>query len=125
MWEGWTKNIYLGLSDRPSLTWLGIFGAFLALVAALILPLWPLFGLIWYAQDGSWMALAVTIEALILWVIVIYARAWVAKGMGISPWYALTLPLGAAVFAGMMVTSTWRILSGKGVTWKGRLYIPK
>ena len=23
MWEGWTKNIYLGLSDRPSLAMLG------------------------------------------------------------------------------------------------------
>ncbi|HSB00067.1 MAG TPA: glycosyltransferase, partial [Anaerolineales bacterium] len=29
MWEGWTKNIYLGLSDRPSLMLLGVFGAFL------------------------------------------------------------------------------------------------
>ena len=43
-------------------------------------------------------------------------------GMGISPWYAFTLPLGAAVFAAMMFTSTWKVLSGKGVTWKGRMY---
>jgi hypothetical protein len=45
--------------------------------------------------------------------------------MGISLWYALTLPFGAAVFAAMMFTSTWKILSGKGVTWKGRMYAPK
>src|SRR5574339_743701 len=32
MWEGWTKNIYLGLSDRPSLIWLGAFGAFILLI---------------------------------------------------------------------------------------------
>ena len=122
MWEGWTKNIYLGLSDRPSLILLGAFGAFLSLIAALVLPFWPLLGLFWYLQGGGWMALAVITEALILWAILIYARARVSSGMGISPWYALTLPLGAAVFAAMMITSTWKVLSGRGVTWKGRMY---
>jgi chlorobactene glucosyltransferase len=125
MWEGWTKNIYLGLSDRSSLMLLGVFGAFLALVAALILPLWPVLGIIWYWQGGGWLALTIIAQALILWTIVIYARTRVASGMGISPWYALTLPLGAAVFAAMMFNSTWKVLSGKGVTWKGRMYAPK
>lgn len=125
IWEGWTKNIYLGLSDRPSLIWLGAFGAFLLLVTALVLPLWPLLGFIWYLQGGGLLALSVVAKSLLLWAIVIYARARVAVGMGISPWYALTLPLGAAVFAAMMFTSTWRVLSGKGVTWKGRMYAPK
>ena len=125
MWEGWTKNIYLGLSDRPALVLLGVFGAFLAMVAALILPLWPLLGIIWYLKGGSWLALTVIFQSLILWSIVILARARVSTGMGISPWYALTLPLGAAVFAAMMFTSTWRVLSGRGVTWKGRVYTQK
>jgi chlorobactene glucosyltransferase len=125
MWEGWTKNMYLGLSDRPSLMLLGVFGAFLALVAALILPVWPLLGFFWYLQGGGWLALTVMAESLMLWTIVIYTRVRVSTGMGISPWYALTLPLGAAVFAAMMFTSTWRVLSGKGVTWKGRLYSQK
>ena len=49
MWEGWTKNIYLGLSDQPGLMALG-------------------------------------------------------------------------VFAAMMFTSAWKVLSRKGVTWKGRTY---
>jgi chlorobactene glucosyltransferase len=125
MWEGWTKNIYLGLSDRSSLMLLGAFGAFILLIAALILPIWPLLGMLWFFQGGGWLALTVIFKSLILWAIVIYARARVAIGMGISPWYALTLPLGAAVFAAMMFTSTWKILSGKGVTWKGRMYAPK
>jgi len=124
MWEGWTKNIYLGLSDRPSQLLLGAFGAFLALFAALILPLWPVLGILWYVQGGGWLAIAVIVKSLLLWTIVIYARACVAIGMRISPWYALTLPLGAAIFAAMMLTSTWRVLSGKGVSWKGQLYKP-
>jgi len=52
-------------------------------------------------------------------------RARVAEAMDISAWYAFTTPLGAAVFAAMMLTSTWKVLSGKGVTWKGRMYTPK
>ena len=122
MWEGWTKNIFLGLSDRPSLMILGVFGAILLWITALILPLWPVLGIFWYVQGGGWLALSVILQSLLFLSIVIYARARVAAGMDISPWYALTLPLGAALFAAMMFTSTWKILSGKGVTWKGRMY---
>jgi len=125
MWEGWTKNIYLGLSDRPSLMLLGAFGAFILLVAALVLPLWPLFGVYWYLHDGGWFALAVIAKSLILWTVIIYARARVAMGMGISRWYAFTLPLGSAVFATMMFISAWKVISGKGVNWKGRIYTKK
>jgi chlorobactene glucosyltransferase len=125
MWEGWTKNVYLGLSDRPSLLWLGAFGAFILTVAALVLPLWPLLGLFWYLQGGGWLASTVILESLALWALIIYARARVAIGMGVSPWYAFTLPLGAAVFAAIMFASTWKVLSGKGVMWKGRTYKPK
>ena len=125
MWEGWTKNIYLGLSDRLSLLLLGALGALILLIAALVLPLWPLLGVYWYTHGGGWPALIVILQSLLLWVIVIYARARVAIGMGISPGYALTLPLGSAVFAAMMFTSAWRVISGKGVIWKGRTYTQK
>ena len=125
MWEGWTKNIYLGLRDRPSLIALGAVGAFLALFAAVILPLWPVLGVFWYVRGGGWLALTVVAESLILWMIVIYARARVALAMEISPWYAFTLPLGSAVFAAMMMASTWKVLSGQGILWKGRRYAPK
>ncbi|MGZ9225808.1 MAG: glycosyltransferase [Anaerolineales bacterium] len=125
MWEGWTKNIYLGLRDQPSLVILGVFGAFVLIIATLFLPVWPLLGLFWYLKGGGWMAVTVITKSLILWIFLIYVRARVAKVMDISPWYAFTTPLGAAVFAAMMLTSTWRVLSGKGVTWKGRMYTPK
>ena len=125
MWEGWTKNIYLGLRDQSSLLILGMFGAFVLLIAALFLPVWPLLGLFWYLQGGSWMAAAVITKSLILWAFLIYVRARVAKAMDVPLWYAFTTPLGAAVFAAMMLTSTWKVLSGKGVTWKGRVYTPK
>lgn len=125
MWEGWTKNIYLGLRDHPSMLLLGAFGATLALIAALFLPVWPILGMVWYANGGGWMALVVVAEALLVWGYLIYIRSIVARGMGISRGYAFTTPLGAAVFAAMMLTSAWKVISGQGVTWRGRQYHKK
>src|SRR5258706_1111907 len=122
MWEGWTKNIYLGLRDQPSLMALGVFGAFLAVVVSIFLPAWPLLGVYWYLKNGSWMAIMVMSESLLLWLYLILIRVRVAINMGISSWYAFTTPLGAAVFGAMMFTSTWKVISRKGVTWKGRSY---
>lgn len=122
MWEGWTKNIYLGLSDRPGLLLLGAFGAFLALMAALVLPVWPLSGVVWYFRGGGWMAVLVSFEALLVWASVLLARMRVNRQMQVPLAYAFLTPLGAGVFAAMMLTSAWKVLSGRGVMWKGRRY---
>jgi len=125
MWEGWTKNIYLGLRDHPSMLMLGVFGATLSVIAALFLPLWTLLGIFWYHNNGTWLAIAVIIQSLLVWAWLIYFRARVARKMNISPWYALTTPLGAGIFAAMMITSAWKVISGQGVTWRGRKYHSK
>ncbi len=122
MWEGWTKNIYLGLSEQPSLMALGVFGALLTVLASLFLPIWPVLGSHWYLNGGGVMALGVVIESLILWAYLISMRARASINMKISPCYAVTTPLGAGVFGAMMFTSAWMVLSRKGVTWKGRVY---
>jgi hypothetical protein len=121
MWEGWTKNIYLGLRDQPALL---VFGAFLAGAAALILPVWPLLGYLWYLNGGGASAIGIIIESATVWAVLAFFRAQVAKEMNISPWYAITTPLGAAVFGAMMIASAWKVLTHKGVTWKGRVYNP-
>ncbi len=122
MWEGWTKNIYLGLKDERGLLLLGVFGAFLALMASLFMPAWPLLGLWWYLSGGGWQALGMIVTALGVWGYLLYWRTRAAVDMGIPAWYALTTPLGAGVFAAMMLASAWKVLSGQGVTWKGRTY---
>jgi len=124
MWEGWTKNIYLGLRDTPSMLALGAFGATLSLIAALFLPVWPLLGLAWFVNGGGVMAIGVIAKSLIVWGALLFARANVSRGLGISRLYALTVPLGAGVFAAIMLTSAFKVLSGRGVTWKGRKYEP-
>ena len=124
MWEGWTKNIYLGLRDSPAMLLLGAFGGLLSVIAGLFLPAWPVLGLAWLLHGGGWMAAAVVFEAALLWAFLLYARARVDRAMRIPAWYALTTPLGAGMFAAMMWASAWKVLSGQGVTWRGRTYTP-
>ncbi|MEW5830194.1 MAG: glycosyltransferase family 2 protein [Chloroflexota bacterium] len=124
MWEGWTKNIYLGLKDNIGLVVLGVFGAFLAVITALGLPLWLGAGIAWLTVAGpSSGALGVVVEAALVWGYLIFWRVTASRAMGVPGWYALTTPLGAAVFAAMMLASAWNVLSGRGVTWKGRTYV--
>jgi chlorobactene glucosyltransferase len=125
MWEGWTKNIYLGLRDTPFMLLLGAFGATLALIAALFLPIWPVLGLVWFWNGGGALAIGVLVKSLIVWTALLWARANVSRGLGLSRLYALTNPLGAGLFAAIMLTSAWKVLSGQGVTWRGRVYHPQ
>ena len=122
MWEGWTKNIFLGLNGSAGLLLLGAFGAFLSLVAALVLPLWLLAGLVWWGRVPGSEAWLMTAEAALLWGYLVFWRVRVLRDMEIPGWYALTIPLGAGIFAAMLFASTWKVLSGRGVTWKGRRY---
>jgi hypothetical protein len=68
------------------------------------------------------MAITIITESILLWAYVIYVRVMVARKMEIPSWYALTTPLGTAVFGAMMFTSAWKVISRRGVTWKGRVY---
>jgi chlorobactene glucosyltransferase len=119
IWEGWVKNIYLGMQDR---LWLLLLGAMIGLVAALALPLWTMVSLVWVALGGGWIALLAAAESLTLWSYLVYNRYQINRAMGISFWYALTLPLGALIFTAMMLTSAFNVFSGKGVSWRGRSY---
>ncbi len=122
MWEGWTKNIYLGLRDQPAMLILGVFGAVLSLIAAFFLPIWPVIAIFWYFKGGGWLAVGVIIQSLIVWAVLLLFRSRVARKMNISSWFAWTTPLGAGVFAAMMLASAWKVISGQGVTWRGRKY---
>lgn len=119
MWEGWTKNIYLGLQGKY---WLLTFGAILGLLVSLVLPIWLVGGFVWLISGGAMNAVLVAGEALVLWAFLIFNRWLACRYFAIPGWYALTFPLGAFVFTLMMLASTFNVLSGRGVTWKGRRY---
>lgn len=122
IWEGWTKNIYLGLRDHTPLLVLGLVGAFLAIFAAVVLPAWSLLAILWLAKGGDWPALATFTESLIVWGMLIFHRATIAARLRFSRWYSLTTPLGAGIFGAMMFASAWKVITKQGVSWKGRVY---
>lgn len=119
IWEGWTKNIFLGMQDRLGLL---LFGAIVGLIAALLLPVWLAAGIIWAAQVEGLLSMVVVTQAVLLWATLLGVRARASMAFNISPLYAFTLPLGAFVFSAMMIASTYKVISGQGVTWKGRTY---
>jgi len=120
IWEGWTKNIYLGMRDRIGLL---LIGALIGLLAAFLLPVWLAGGLYWSVASGQPAAWVVTSEAILLWAVLLWYRVRTVRAFHISAGYALTLPLGALIFTAMLVTSGLNVLTGRGVTWKGRRYI--
>lgn len=120
MWEGWTKNIFLGLRDRLGLL---VFGAFMGLVGALALPAWLLGGIAWFLYSGEIAAAVVMIQAAVLIAYLLFWRVKASLAFKINPAYSLTLPLGALLFTSMMLTSAFNVLSGRGVNWRGRRYV--
>jgi chlorobactene glucosyltransferase len=121
MWEGWTKNIFVGMRDRLGLL---LVGALLGLIGALLLPVWLVGSILWYIVDGGWIPAGMTVEAVVLWHFLIWSRLQAARAFRISSAYAFTLPLAALVFTAMMFASAIKVLSGRGVSWRGRIYKP-
>jgi chlorobactene glucosyltransferase len=121
MWEGWTKNIFAGMRGRLGLL---LFGAILGLMGAILLPIWLFGSTAWYVVTGGWVPAVMTVEAVVLWYFLIWSRAQAARAFHIHPAYAFTLPLAALVFTAMMAASAFKVLSGKGVSWRGRIYRP-
>jgi chlorobactene glucosyltransferase len=119
MWEGWTKNIYLGLLDRLGLL---LFGAVLGLVVSILLPIWLIGGLAWFSSGGGTEAAIVAGEAGLLWGYLLWKRIQACRAFRIQSLYAFTFPLGALIFTAMMFASAFNVISGRGVSWKGRQY---
>ncbi len=119
MWEGWTKNIYLGLRDR---LWLLFFGALLGLFVSILLPFWLAGGLIWLVTGGGFVAIILSLEAAVLWSYLLWKRTQACARFHIPGWYAFTFPLGSLLFTAMMLASVFNVISGRGVSWKGRRY---
>ncbi|MEO7040203.1 MAG: glycosyltransferase family 2 protein [Candidatus Elarobacter sp.] len=112
IWNGFTKNMYLGAGGD-----LRVLGAgALALAALSLLP--ALLAADAVARKKPLRAL----EALLC-----LANGAAAEVHGLArtalpkrlAWYA---PLGYAVTAALLLNSSWRVVSGRGVEWRGRRY---
>jgi len=87
-----------------------------------VLPVWLFGGLVWLTSGGGAIAAVVTAEAILLWSYLILKRYEACRAFGISGGYAFTFPLGALIFTAMMLASAFKVITGRGVLWKGRRY---
>ena len=129
IWEGWSKNIFLGLVQKRGINTkakrllvalagaVGIFGLmvfpFLATIITVLLALFVSF-----SQFQQFLIFSIS-----LWVIEISVQSCVQKYYRIGdPKYSMLSFLGGIITIGIFLNSALKSLSGTGVTWKGRIY---
>jgi chlorobactene glucosyltransferase len=126
MWEGWGKNVVLSAKDNPAVGFSMVPGLLALTALPFALPLWAARS--WRRARRSrrtgdlvasgWLA------ALSAWssALPFLYRRQMDKAMGLPVGWTFTQPLGAFIFALIIVDSLVRLLTGKGVAWKGRTY---
>jgi chlorobactene glucosyltransferase len=126
VWEGWGKNVVLSFRGNPLQGLLTVLGTFNISMAPPVIARWA--WLAWRTAgksgkrtDQLW---ALWISLLAVWNIAmpLAFRARIDRMLGLSPMWTLTQPIGGALLGLIMLSSIYRLLTGKGVTWKGRVY---
>jgi chlorobactene glucosyltransferase len=112
LWEGFTKNMYLGAGG--DLRVLAAATAFLAAISVVPAAL---------AVDAAARRRPLrALEALLILGCGIAAEARGLRRTGIPQRLAWFAPFGYAVCAAVMIDSTVRVVGGRGVQWRGRRY---
>jgi chlorobactene glucosyltransferase len=120
IWRGWRKNAYLGNRGGVAFVALQLIG----LPAVSIVPfLFPFLAkLVRTGQEGDISRLERTLGTTVGLVPLLAYRLWLNRQLGVSWYYVLTHALAGAVFTGILGQSTWRVLTKRGVDWRGRQY---
>jgi chlorobactene glucosyltransferase len=117
IWRGWRKNFYSVSGNHPlfrATYRLALLFAFLVvpfIVLAYGVFLAPVTPLNVYLLTGAFMAFFLWLGVIIL-----------DRSIGVSPLYALLLPLAVLFYIGIGIDSTIRGALGMGFSWKGRVY---
>jgi chlorobactene glucosyltransferase len=112
IWNGFTKNVYMGA--RGDLRTIAA-GVGFAMAISVLPPLLAVAAL-------TRRRYALAAEAAACTVACIGAASFAYKLVGLPRRLALYQPIGTAVLAAIALNSTWRVLSGRGVAWRGRTY---
>ncbi len=119
-WHGWRKNAFLG--NRGGLPFVLV--QLIGLPAISIVPfLLPLIGLLSIRRGIS--RREISMIALAELTPLLAYRLWLNKGLNVPWYYVATHPLAGALFEGILAQSAWRIITHKGVDWRGRQYYSK
>lgn len=113
VWEGFTKNVAWAFSGTTGLV---LFGMMIVLLAVAIVPVAvlaaALAGAPVSASDVRLAAGVLTVSVLV--------RAALARTLGDPPWTAVTHPIMAAVWAGLIARSLFHRFIRRRLIWRGR-----
>lgn len=119
LWEGWTKNWYLGLERSVLKSLLAGAAVFTMFSLPWLLLMTAPVGFV-VLPDCRLATLSVVIAAatavLLQWMLRLWTR-W-RFGLPLNFWWLMGL--GGLIVAAIAPTSVWRSLTGRGWTWKGR-----
>ncbi|HEY7357626.1 MAG TPA: hypothetical protein VH590_14205, partial [Ktedonobacterales bacterium] len=119
-WRGWRKNAFLGSRGGVAFALLQLIGLPVMTIVPFLFPLLALSKRPRKVQGISRQEIAVA--ALVELAPLLAYRFWEDRELRIPWYYVFTHPLAGAVFTGILAQSTWRVLTGKGVDWRGRRY---
>jgi chlorobactene glucosyltransferase len=119
-WSGWRKNAFLG--NRGGLPFVAL--QLIGLPMISIVPfLLPLFTFLTGGRKRSGISARETALAALLELVPLFAyRTWLNSMLRVPWYYIVTHPLAGVIFTGILGQSSWRVLTGKGVDWRGRQY---
>ncbi|HLI27649.1 MAG TPA: glycosyltransferase [Chloroflexota bacterium] len=121
LWEGWSKNSFLSAGRRLR----NVALLLLAVTAVCFAPPWlALSEARALLAGGGAETVLLTAVALLQVAGVLYLGWRCLREVGVPAWFTLALPLGALLFNALLCYSAYRVLSGRGVAWKGRVYVP-
>lgn len=127
IWRGWRKNAYLGNRGGLLFVALQLFGLPMISIVPFVFPL-----LVWLGRLGTGKAAqdsrvgmsrgeAIATTAL-EWLPLAVYRTWLNAQLKVPWYYLFTHPLAGAIFTAILGQSSWRVLTRKGVDWRGRQY---
>jgi cellulose synthase/poly-beta-1,6-N-acetylglucosamine synthase-like glycosyltransferase len=117
MWECSTKNWFSGVKFSLPFALSCVLSMYLIAVVPPLIAVAAAVGILAGARGNL---LSLLIPAVLSWILQVLVLAMVSIGSRVSPAYALTAPLGLGLLYAMLLDSSVRITTGKGVTWKGR-----
>lgn len=110
IWEGFTKNLFSALKFSVLKGIGGVVSIFLCGCMPLVMS-------IGFAVAGEIQTSTVWLLGYLLQFAIFVA---ILKNIEQNPIYALFIPAGFALYAAILLNSMLKIISGKGVSWKGR-----
>jgi chlorobactene glucosyltransferase len=117
IWDGWSKNTFVGMRHGYLETFAAIVVVGLVCVAPGALGVAALAGL---GSGWTWLQGL----AIAAWSLLGVSRLLLRDLVPVPWWYLFGYPVGGMVVVGILLNSAYRHTVGGGVAWKGRHYAP-